>query len=94
MSIKFRKNALKFLESCEGETLANIRLRLNQLATYVEAHSLIPFNELDIKKMKGSWKGFYRLRLGKIRVIFALNLNLGDIEIYTIGLRKDVYRDR
>lgn len=42
--------------------------------------------------MKGTWEGFYRLRVGKIRVIFTLNIDSDDIEVYTIGDREDVYK--
>lgn len=94
MSLKFRKSAIKFLESADSETTANIRQKLNQLVSSVENQSIIPFNDLDIKKMKGNWEGYYRLRIGKIRVIFIVDLTLGDIEIYNIGFRGDVYKDK
>jgi mRNA interferase RelE/StbE len=42
--------------------------------------------------MKGNWEGFYRLRSGKIRIMFKVDLTSGDIEIYTIGFRGDVYK--
>ncbi len=92
MSLKFRKSAIKFIQSADTETSANIRQKLNQLVSSVENQSIIPFNDLDIKKMKGNWEGYYRLRIGKIRVIFIVDLTLGDIEIYNIGFRGDVYK--
>ena len=92
MSLKFRKSAIKFLQSADSETTTNIRQKLNQLVSSVENQSIIPFNDLDIKKMKGNWEGYYRLRIGKIRVIFMVDLTLGDIEIYNIGFRGDVYK--
>ena len=92
MTLKFRKSAIKFLQSADSETTANIRQKLNQLVSSVENQSIIPFNDLDIKKMKGNWEGYYRLRIGKIRVIFIVDLTLGDIEIYNIGFRGDVYK--
>ena len=94
MTLKFRKSAIKFLQSADSETTANIREKLNQLVSSVENQSIIPFNDLDIKKMKGNWEGYYRLRIGKIRVIFIVDLTLGDIEIYNIGFRGDVYKDK
>ncbi len=94
MTLKFRKSAIKFLQSADSETTANIREKLNQLVSSVENQSIIPFNDLDIKKMKGNWEGYYRLRIGKIRVIFIVDLTSGDIEIYNIGFRGDVYKDK
>ena len=55
MSLKFRKSAIKFIQSADSETTANIRQKLNQLVSSVENQSIIPFNDLDIKKMKGNW---------------------------------------
>lgn len=92
MGIKFRKNAIKFLEKASIEDAARIRDSLNQLLIFVGEQGIIPFTELDIKKMKGDWEGFYRLRIGKIRIIFTVNIASAEIEIYTIGARGDVYK--
>lgn len=92
MTIKFRKNATKFLERATSEDSDRIQEKLNQLLVMVEEQGIIPFTELDIKKMKGDWDGFCRLRIGKIRIIFYVDLNLAEIEVYTIGSRGDVYK--
>lgn len=92
MAIKFRKQAIKFIEKADLETLSRIQEKLNQLLVSVEAQSVIPFTELDIKQMKGDWEGFYRLRIGKVRLIFTVDTISGDIEVYSIGSRGDVYK--
>lgn len=92
MAIKFRKQAVKFIEKADPDTLIRIREKLGQLLTSVEEQSIIPFTELDIKQMKGEWEGFYRLRIGKIRLIFTVDVTCGDIEVYAIGNRGDVYK--
>ncbi len=92
MAVKFRKEAIKFLQKASPEDAARIRSQLNQLLVTVEEQGFIPFTDLDIKKMKGEWEGFYRLRVGKIRVIFALSNDFNGIEVYTIGARGDVYK--
>ena len=28
---------------------------------------------VDVKKLKGNWEGYYRLRKGKLRIIFEVN---------------------
>jgi mRNA interferase RelE/StbE len=91
MAIRFRKKAIKFLEKANPEDVENIREQLNQIAIALEEQGIIPFTELDIKKMKGDWEGFYRLRIGKNRIIFTVYIDSRDIEIYTIGARGDVY---
>jgi mRNA interferase RelE/StbE len=92
MAIKFRKPAVKFIEKAAPDTLNPIQEKLNQLVTTVEEQSIIPFTELDIKQMKGKWEGFYRLRVGKVRLIFTVDVTSGDIEVYAIGSRGDIYK--
>ena len=92
MAIKFRKNAIKFLEKANFEDAEKIQEKISQLLYFVEEQAIIPFTELDIKKMKGDWEGFYRLRIGKIRIVFTVNTQSGEVEIFTIGTRGDVYK--
>lgn len=92
MAIKFRKNAIKFLEKANFEDAEKIQEKISQLLYFVEEQAIIPFTELDIKKMKGDWEGFYRLRIGKIRIVFTVNTQSGEVEILTIGTRGDVYK--
>jgi len=92
MAIKFRKNAIKFLEKANLEDVEKIQEKISQLLAFVEEQAIIPFTELDIKKMKGDWEGFYRLRIGKIRIVFTVNTQSGEVEILTIGTRGDVYK--
>lgn len=87
MAVKFHKQAIKFLQKANPEDLARIQGQLSQLLIAVAEQGVIPFTDLDIKKMKGEWEGFYRLRVGKIRVIFTVSLDSADVEIYTIGAR-------
>jgi mRNA interferase RelE/StbE len=92
MAIKFRKNAIKFLEKANLEDTEKIQEKISQLLAFVEEQAIIPFTELDIKKMKGDWEGFYRLRIGKIRIVFTVNTQSGEVEIFTIATRGDVYK--
>ncbi|MBD2390184.1 type II toxin-antitoxin system RelE/ParE family toxin [Aphanizomenon flos-aquae NRERC-008] len=92
MAIKFRKNAIKFLEKANLEDAEKIQEKISQLLLFVEEQAIIPFTEFDIKKMKGDWEGFYRLRIGKIRIVFTVNTQSGEVEIFTIGARGDVYK--
>jgi mRNA interferase RelE/StbE len=92
MTLNFRKNALKSLKTLDNETTEKIRQKIKILVSSVENQSIIPFNDLDVKKMKGNWEGFYRLLIGNIRVIFTVNLTSGNVEIYEIGFRGDIYK--
>lgn len=47
---------------------------------------------IDLKMMRGDYKGYYRIRKGNIRIIFQLKQN--DIiiaSVMTIGFRGNVY---
>ena len=57
MAVKFRKQAIKFLQKSSAEDAAKIQGALRQLVVTVEEQGIIPFNDLDIKKMKGKWEG-------------------------------------
>jgi mRNA interferase RelE/StbE len=92
MAVKFRKQAIKFLEKYSLQEIENIRTSIRLITLAVEEQGIIPFTQLDIKKMKGDWKGFYRLRVGKNRVIFTVDFNSKDITVHTIGARGDIYK--
>jgi len=92
MAVKFRKQAVKFLQKANSEDVVKIQNQLNQLLIAIEQQEIIPFTELDIKKMRGDWEGFYRLRVGKMRVIFIVDFDSAELEVYTVGTRGDVYK--
>jgi|LakMenEpi09Nov12_1017454.scaffolds.fasta_scaffold20850_1 mRNA interferase RelE/StbE len=76
MAIKFRKNAIKFLEKANLEDAEKIQEKISQLLYFVEEQAIIPFTELDIKKMKGDWEGFIDYVLVKSELSLQLIPNL------------------
>jgi len=47
---------------------------------------------VDIKKLKGKWEGYFRLRIGKIRVIFKINKQKKRITIRFADYRGEIYK--
>ena len=47
---------------------------------------------INIKNLEGKWKGYSRLRKGKVRVIFKLDLENNYIFIDSIDFRGDIYK--
>ena len=47
---------------------------------------------VDIKKLKGDWQGFYRIRKGKLRIIFELSFDEHLIYVARIDQRGNVYK--
>jgi mRNA interferase RelE/StbE len=47
---------------------------------------------VDVGKLTGDWTGYYRLRKGKIRIIFSLNKSEKSLYVEKIDYREDVYK--
>lgn len=92
MVVRFRKQALKSLQKSDGEMSAEIREKLDQIDDFFAAQSILPVAEYDLKRMKGKWSGFYRLRIGSIRILFKVDETSNTIDVYKIGGRGDIYK--
>jgi mRNA interferase RelE/StbE len=92
MRVRFHSRAVKFLEKLEEKDKERIRLKLKSLVSAIEAQGIIPFKELDAKRLEGEWKGFLRMRLGKTRVIFRIDKEEDVLLVYEIDYRGDVYK--
>jgi len=92
MEVQFSKRAVKFLKKVDPQTAERVRQKILQLYTALTEGGIIPFTELDIKKLKGGWEGYFRLRFGQMRVIFTLvEGEIAILLIYDIDFRGDVY---
>ena len=47
---------------------------------------------IDVKKMKGKWKGYYRIKIGKVRMILRIDFKNKIAFIDKIDFRGDVYK--
>ena len=92
MNLKFSKNATKFLSEISANDQQRLKEKLKILLLAVEENGTIPFQELDIKNLKGEWKGYQRMRVGKMRVIFQINTDV--LLVYEIDFRGDIYKKR
>ena len=92
MQVEFSKSAIKFLKNLSRQQESRIKSKVLLLRTSLEEKGTLPFDELDIKKLKGAWQGFYRIRSGQSRIIFTFRLEAEKIYIYDICFRGDAYR--
>jgi mRNA-degrading endonuclease RelE of RelBE toxin-antitoxin system len=46
---------------------------------------------IDIKKLKGKWAGFHRIRIGKLRIIAEFNFDELSVFIERIDYRERIY---
>ena len=92
MEVRFSKKAVKFLKKLDAQSAEKVRQKILQLQSMLETEGVIPFTELDIKKLKGQWDGYFRLRVGQIRVIFTVvNSKIEILLIQDIGFRGGIY---
>ncbi len=77
--IKYRKQAYKFLN--ENNLLNVVKDKIVKFLNGEYA---------DIKKLKGEWNGFLRLRIRKVRVIFQLDIENKIIDIYKADFRENI----
>jgi len=47
---------------------------------------------IDVKKLKGEWKGYFRIRKGKLRIIFSIDNAGRSIYVERVDFRGDVYK--
>ena len=92
MRIKFSKNAIKFLNSLPLTEQERIRDKLKILTNAITESASIPFQELDIKNLKGEWKGYQRMRVGKMRIIFCISVE--ELLVYEIDFRGNIYKKK
>ncbi|MDP4007910.1 MAG: type II toxin-antitoxin system RelE/ParE family toxin [Candidatus Peregrinibacteria bacterium] len=72
----------KFFDSLDEK----MKKRIHDKLTEIKAH---PFKASGVKKLQGWGENVYRVRIGKIRVIYKVLEN--DIEIVDINFRGNIY---
>ena len=85
--IVYSKDADKFIEK-------NPKIKygiVSEIRKIIQKHNGATVS-VNIKNLEGRWKGFSRLRKGKVRIIFRLDLENGYIFIDDIDFRGDVYK--
>lgn len=79
------RRAAKYLKSLPTPLQKRTKATLSQL-------SETPLDYPGIIRMAGDWSGYYRIRVGSIRVIFWLDEIEDIIYVDHIGSRGDVYK--
>jgi mRNA interferase RelE/StbE len=79
------RRAARYFDRLEERLRAQLREKLEKLARD-------PLAMPGVKPMQGEWNGFYRLRHGDLRVIYALDPTHDAVVIAHIGPRGDAYK--
>ena len=85
--IETSKNAEKFLEKNEL-TIEEIKELVIKTIRYFQGEGI----NVDIRKLKGKWKGFYRVRIGRIRIIAEFDFENSVVFIEEIDWRGNAYK--
>jgi len=85
--IELSKQADKFTER-EGITDDEIFSLVQKFINYSKGLD----ENIDVKKMKGKWKGYHRIRIGKIRMLVNVNFKDRTILLDRIDYRGSVYK--
>ncbi len=85
--LNFSDRSLKFIKKnnlTEEEITSHIVKAINKL----QGEDV----NVDIKKMKGKWNGFIRIRIGKVRVITDISFGEQKVYVDIIDFRGGVYK--
>lgn len=85
--ISFSKNAFKFIKINE----ISIKEFFELIKICVEKFKGENVN-IDIKKLKGEWHGFYRIRKGKLRIILEFDFDNSSVLVEEIDYRGNIYK--
>ncbi|TRU22454.1 MAG: type II toxin-antitoxin system RelE/ParE family toxin [Microcystis aeruginosa Ma_MB_S_20031200_S102] len=91
VKIRISRSANKFLEKLDANSRKSVLTKIGILKTCLETQNVYLPEELDIKKLKGELKGFSRIPVGKMRVIFEISKETDEIFIYEINFRGNIY---
>ena len=89
--IRIHRRAYRFLERLHEDKRRNIEEKLKKLVKALES-GVLPYRRLDIRRLRGEWEGFLRLRVGNIRIIFKIDFETKTIYIYHIHYRESAYK--
>ena len=85
--VDFSKDALKFLDQNnlkEDFIIDKIKLALRKF----KGEDI----NIDIKKLRGEWEGFYRIRFGKLRIIVEFQFETCGAYIDKVDWRGSAYK--
>jgi mRNA interferase RelE/StbE len=84
--IDFSREAAKFLK--QQDLRVNVVEELKKFLTKMTGGHA----NVDVKKLGGDWEGYYRVRKGKLRIIFDVDKHERVLYVERIDFRGDVYK--
>ena len=86
-AVEFSASSLKFLK--ENNLVGDFVVEKIKLALRKFRGEDV---NIDIKKLKGAWEGFHRIRVGKVRIIVEFQFEQNRVYVEQIDWRGNVYK--
>ncbi len=84
--IEYSRDAEKFIG--KHDIRDKVREGLKKFLLKVKGEDI----NIDIKKLSGEWEGYYRIRRGKLRIIFEPDKSQKSFFVEKVDFRGDVYK--
>lgn len=84
--IEYSKEAKKFID--EQNIQEDVREGIRKFLQRIKGEDV----NIDLRKLVGNWKGYYRIRIGKMRVIFFPVKENRAIFVEQVDYRGSVYK--
>jgi mRNA interferase RelE/StbE len=81
--LRIARRALKTLERLPQDARSAVKTALDALTED-------PFGG-DVKALTGEWKGFYRRRVGRYRILYTVDTKARIVSVESVAHRKDAY---
>ena len=85
-SIEYSRHADKFIE--REDIRVTVREQIKGFLKKMRGERV----NIDVKKLKGKWKGYLRIRKGKLRVIFAVDFEDKALYVERVDFRGKAYK--
>ena len=86
--VEIGKQSEKFLDNNSADIRDSVYDKIRNVIEWLENKNNL---FVDLKKLKGDYLGFYRIRTGKIRIIISIDKKNYIIKIQNINFRGNIY---
>lgn len=91
LQIDYSKQAQKFL--LQHDAILTIEQANKLIIKAVKKLLKIENTNVDIQTMKGNWRGFYRVRIGNVRMIFSYQNDIAIVvSVLAINFKGNIYK--
>jgi len=84
--VEYSKEAKKFIN--DQNIWSEVRSSIRKFLEKIKGKNI----NIDLKKLVGDWEGYYRIRIGKVRVIFDIVKENRMIFVEKVDYRGKVYK--